>query len=445
MSEQHRTPIEAVAIHGSGRVRIAPSFEAVAIPLIDTRFSTPDRDPMFARLDGPALREFARSVGARLPTAAQFIAISDVAAKRGCELKPCKLPTREMRRAFENVNGPCPSDAHPKEQRAWLERLYAPMASFAWCEKHDSLVWAQLRPLLDRAGPFSNIGKPEIRRATERDGAVPSDMLLAGWREAGQWVQGPNENPDHGAGHTDYSKVAVIVWDTTSKVVSDAPKPSAPPGAGDDGLFVPAERTHATVKMVYDALRAAWPRVFSTEPDEDALRILVAMSANETGTWKSLWNWNLGNVKRIREQRWTMLDNVWEMIDGVKQVFHPPHAQTHFSAYSSLEEAAPAWMAKMEHQWGKAWAHALAGDAVAFSKALKKANYYSQIEEIYTRELVARVAGLDDEMFDVQAALAKLGYSDVRAFQKAHPPLKVDGIAGPKTKAALREALAKAA
>ena len=453
MSEDaHKTPSEAAEFHESGRIRVSPDFEVCVIPPLDKRYATELGDWMFARLDGPNLREFCRRFGARVPTGAQFVAVSKAARALGCELKPCKLPTKDMIRAFQNVNGQCPPESRPKERTAWLTRLYAPMASFDWCQRHDTAVWAQLRPLMDRGlkGPFTNIGKPEIRRPTESPGAVPSDMLLAGWWENGKWVQDPNENPDHGAGHTDYSKVGMVVWETPMKVIVDcgksepAPKPREP--WDDDGLFVPAERTAATVKMVYDALRTAWPAVIQKgEPNDAAIRILVAMSANETGTWKSLWNWNLGNVKRIRGQHWTMLNGVWEIIDGKRVDFQPPHVQTHFSAYSSLEAAAPAWLGKMQSKWGKAWAHALAGDAVGFSKALKKADYYSQIEEIYTRELVQRVAGLDDEMFDVPAALAKLGYSDVKAFQKAHPPLVADGIAGPKTKAALRAELSKAA
>lgn len=86
-------------------------------------------------------------------------------------------------------------------------------------------------------------------------------------------------------------------------------------------------------------------------------------------------------------------------------------------------------------------------------------------------ELVSRLTGederpfVDSESFDLgttlglQTALARLGYdagpadgyggpktrAGVQAFQKDHPPLKVDGLYGPRTRSALAIALATAA
>src|SRR5262249_49395117 len=71
--------------------------------------------------------------------------------------------------------------------------------------------------------------------------------------------------------------------------------------------------------------------------------------------------------------------------------------------------------------------------------------YAAAVSPLYT-QLSAALAGwtpgaAPPPELDVTAALAKLGFADVRAFQKAHPPLAVDGICGPRTTAAIEGAL----
>lgn len=401
---------------------------------------TPKGRPLFARLSGPDKRAWARARGGRLLVSTEFVEMHELAQERGTELAPVILPTASMRAKTPRKRG--------ESDEQYGRRLYAPMGSLEWCEIHDDLVWDQIEAMMaaGKSGPFTNIGKPEIRKENEHPDRDPPDMCLAGWWLNGKWIQAPNEKPDHDSQHSDYSTTIVVcVPPKGCAVFTSHFEPSAEPKRepwDDDGLFVKAARTPVSIRDVHKALHEAWPIAVGGDPNENAIRVLLAQSEIETGAWRACWNWNLGNVKRVRGHQWTMLGGTWEILNGKKVVFDPPHPQTHFCAFSTIEEGAKWWLKKMQSRFSKSWPAALSGDPSAFSKALKAQHYYTASEADYTRMMVAAFNAIPGKLLDVDAALAQLGYAgDVKGFQRS-VGLVADGIVGPKTRAALLAALA---
>lgn len=180
--------------------------------------------------------------------------------------------------------------------------------------------------------------------------------------------------------------------------------PVSPPPDPDG--FIPMFPTRLSPRTIKAAVERAWPEAFPGETaDPEAVEILLAQWGIETGNGASMKNYNLGNVKRVKGKPWTMFPGTWEVLSKVpsdaarseplpsgkfKVIFEPPHPQTHFSAFQTLEEGAVSWLRKMKTRFSKAWPYALEGDTEGFSKALKSQGYYTQDEDKYTAALVSR-------------------------------------------------------
>lgn len=251
------------------------------------------------------------------------------------------------------------------------------------------------------------------------------------------------------------------------------------------GAYVPARRTPVTPSMLREALRAQLV-ARGVQASEHALTGLVAMSAHETGRWASCWNYNLGNVKagETWEGMYTCLDNVWEILGGVKRWFSPRgetvgkggplkgaehpfppgHPQTRFRAYASLADGVDGWVNKMLTTYRRSTAVLLSGGSTdAFLASLKSHRYftgdlvaYQKSVRSYYREFSARPSYDLLKIAGVQLALTALGYAPgpadgdigprtraaVVAFQE-DAGLEPDGVVGPITRNALRAALDK--
>jgi hypothetical protein len=219
-------------------------------------------------------------------------------------------------------------------------------------------------------------------------------------------------------------------------------------------LYVPPVRTKVSVADLVESLRRAWTARWSP-PRRWSLVLLAAQWGIETADGASMWCWNIGNVKRMPGHPWTMLDNVPEIIGGKRVVFRPPHSQTHFRAFASLDDGAAAYLDILFRRFAVAWPAVVAGEATQFARALKSARYYTADEHAYADALVRRVDLIERKLdgyglktqAEIAAALRRLGYitSDlvgaVRAFQADHAGLAIDGVPGKYTKDAIRDAI----
>jgi hypothetical protein len=184
------------------------------------------------------------------------------------------------------------------------------------------------------------------------------------------------------------------------------------------GTYVAPRRTVVSPEELRAALRKSLT-ARGIDASEHALTALVAMSAFETGEWRSCWNFNLGNVKASPswEGSYTCLTNVWEVLKGVTRWFSPRgetdgksgplkgdewavppgHPQTRFRAFATLEEGLAGFVEKMTGRYRPSFDVLLGGGSTdAFIAQLKRQSYFTGDLSKYqsgVRKLYAKFSG----------------------------------------------------
>lgn len=87
-----------------------------------------------------------------------------------------------------------------------------------------------------------------------------------------------------------------------------------------------------------------------------------------------------------------------EIIGGREVWFDPPHPQTRFRAYDSLDDGVSDYLATLRKRFDRAWAEVEAGDPADFAHVLHEQHYYTASEPLYTRALLAWYHKLDGEL-----------------------------------------------
>lgn len=145
------------------------------------------------------------------------------------------------------------------------------------------------------------------------------------------------------------------------------------------------------------ALREAWYRIYGEYPSNKSLAVLWAKSALETGRWKFIHCYNFGNIKKKWPTKYSSDDGHYfcmykcgEVLNGKHQIFEPPHPQTHFRGYKTIEDGAKDYIRFVSQQkrYLKAWEKVIEGDPVGYSYELKVSGYYTASLERYTAGVV---------------------------------------------------------
>jgi len=144
------------------------------------------------------------------------------------------------------------------------------------------------------------------------------------------------------------------------------------------------------------ALREAWKKIYGQYPSDKSLAVLWAKSALETGRWKIIHCYNFGNIKKLGTHRgnddghYFTMYRCSEILNGKEVWFDPPHYQTHFRAYKTVEAGAEDYIrfVSQKKRYLKAWQEVINGDPRAYSHELKKAGYYTASESLYTAGVV---------------------------------------------------------
>lgn len=163
------------------------------------------------------------------------------------------------------------------------------------------------------------------------------------------------------------------------RLTARTPPAPTPPADGP----VPNKITKATVADVFAALCKAAP-----ELPRSGVLVLLSQYALETGLGRACHNYNLGNAKHITGDghKWTMF-RCSEIINGHEVFFDPPHPQTWFRAFDTLEEGAADYVAMLRRRFAVAWPAVERGDVASFGHMLKAAHYYTADESAYVRAL----------------------------------------------------------
>lgn len=155
--------------------------------------------------------------------------------------------------------------------------------------------------------------------------------------------------------------------------------------------LVPTVQTKYTLNQLITGLVEGWYKKFGVIPEKKQIAVLYAQNALETGGTVSMWNNNIGNVKYVPtkgDETWEymMLANVWEMINGKKVIFQPPHQATWFRSFPTLGDGVAHHMDFLRnYRYKKAWTAVEAGDPASFAHLLKVAGYYTASEADYIK------------------------------------------------------------
>lgn len=141
---------------------------------------------------------------------------------------------------------------------------------------------------------------------------------------------------------------------------------------------VEPKHTPISTQEYLTSCRNAFQKVFDSEPTNETIALLWAHWALETGRGKNCFNYNLGNVKCFDpSQPYHMLRNIWEIENGQKVFYQPPHKQTWFRAYQTLDEGMEAYLKLIYHRFNRSVPALLNGNAGDFATSLKVQHYFT--------------------------------------------------------------------
>lgn len=130
-------------------------------------------------------------------------------------------------------------------------------------------------------------------------------------------------------------------------------------------------------------------RVQGITPTKAACGVMWSQYAIETGAGGFCWNHNLFNHKCTQAMAdrgvpYMMLANTWEIIDGKRVSFQPPHPATWFRAYASFEAAMSDHVTSItKGRYASSWPAVLAGDVREYAAQLRAHGYYTAPLEAY--------------------------------------------------------------
>lgn len=212
---------------------------------------------------------------------------------------------------------------------------------------------------------------------------------------------------------------------------------------------IPDTLTPCTPAQVFEAIGAAWLKKFNTSMPRASGLTLLSQWAEEDGIGRAIHCFNLGNAKCAPggTHAWTYFE-CGETINGHDRHYFPDDPACCFRAFDTLEDGAADYLEMMYGRFHRAWPAVVAGYPGQFAKLLKAADYYTAPEPKYETALISLYHELDRMIPGGAGPEPALGagwrwvQSTLNAFETNNhtvtfDELKVDGIAGPNTRAAL--------
>jgi len=176
--------------------------------------------------------------------------------------------------------------------------------------------------------------------------------------------------------------------------------------------LVPTVRTQYTKPQLIQGFIEGWVQIYGQLPRKESIAIIYAQNAIETGGTAAMWNNNIGNIKYVPSSEpdrdlgseYIMLKNVWEIVNGKKVIFQPPHPATWFRSFRTLADGIAYHYDFLRNRprYKPAWGAVEIGDPALFSHLLRKGGYYTAPEAAYTKAVVAYFDRfMKDNTFDV--------------------------------------------
>jgi hypothetical protein len=160
------------------------------------------------------------------------------------------------------------------------------------------------------------------------------------------------------------------------------------------GNYVSPVKTPISKEQFVNSVKEIWPTVFSDIPITEAgVGVLWAQAALETGNFKHMYNYNLGNVKATiqwsQDHKWTSFP-CSETIKGKKINFTKEHPMCFWRSHSTLSEGIKFYLSIMgSDNYKPALLKATQGDASGFIHELKRGGYFTADVKSYSKSVAS--------------------------------------------------------
>jgi Mannosyl-glycoprotein endo-beta-N-acetylglucosaminidase len=211
---------------------------------------------------------------------------------------------------------------------------------------------------------------------------------------------------------------------------------------------IPDQLTPLTADEAIEGMRGAVLKLKGREGSPGQVAVLVSQSALETGHWRSIHRFNVGNAKASPDYVGFYCQfRCNEIIDGKTEWFDPPHPQTNFRAFYTAADgfADHIRLLATVNRYAIAWSHAERGNPEAFARAAGAAGYFTANVETYARavaQLFAKYLPLVREHFAALPTIRVPGFTPPEDNPPLEPPRLdiAERIAGPGLAEALEAA-----
>jgi hypothetical protein len=152
------------------------------------------------------------------------------------------------------------------------------------------------------------------------------------------------------------------------------------------GNRVQRVRTEVSESQMAAAVLDAWKEMFNTTPTKEQVSLVLAQNALETGSRKSMWNYNIGNITTDGKSQYDYFDDLRTSEQTSPGVWQKMNLK--YRAYPTLKDGVKDYLKLLSGKhYSNAWDHIINPDPAAFSKALKQSGYYTANEAPYTKTL----------------------------------------------------------
>lgn len=158
--------------------------------------------------------------------------------------------------------------------------------------------------------------------------------------------------------------------------------PTEPQPTRRPSIEVPLTRTATSRADIRAAISRAEQRLSGRSPSNSLVDLATAQACLETGSGRSMFNYNFGGIKGTSPSGMTAVSATHEW-EGTTRY----RTQARFRAYNSLDEGAQDFLSLLHRRYAPAIAAAERGDVDGYAHALKAGGYFTGPEARYANDL----------------------------------------------------------
>lgn len=169
------------------------------------------------------------------------------------------------------------------------------------------------------------------------------------------------------------------------RIEANGPTPATPtqtPPTRRPSVEVPLTRTVTSRAEIRAAIARAEQHLSGRTPSSSLVDLATAQACLETGSGRSMFNYNFGGIKGTSPSGMTAVSATHEWEGSTRY-----RTQARFRAYTSMDEGAQDFLSLLHRRYAPAIAAAERGDVDGYAHALKAGGYFTGPEARYANDL----------------------------------------------------------